>query len=1509
VSVQFIDRPPRIQPELPQGKVKIPVPPEREEGPASPVAHALLPLVTIIGYVVVSAAGQGRNLLLIIPMALSVVGSVAFSFISYHREKGAGEQKIRAYRQRLADLRREMVAAHDMQRIFYLYNYPDPDTILKIASGEEDSRSGTRLWERRPTDQDFGSIRLGLGTRPSTVIYEVDEAVNNSQDELALEAMRLAEVSRFVSDVPITIPLRPDPTQRDKQPKSEEGEEEAGEKKEVLPRHAIGIVGDNRATVSDFVRALAVHFTAFHSPIDTRLYVIGAPESRRRWEWAMWLPHTNTRSERYVGDQMCFDNSGVTAFWDALRDELDKRRLRLQDEEQAGDVTLPFLLVIVDKLDVDEQSPLWATETEAAASIIMQRGQELGAAIIFMVPEASKVPSECQAVIEVEPVGSEVAFRYAEVGLNSQRYIGAADTLDAVRAEKQFAYLIKDYAVRRSFGEDIATYIDLLELNNVSRMEELPILENWRRSRAPEHADWIRVPLGLGSGNKTRVLYMSQDHDGVHGMIAGTTGSGKSELLLTLIAGIALLYDPTIVNFALVDYKGGAAFEPFRELPHCVDIVTNLMGNAVDRMFIAIKAELDRRSKLLSDYNVKHIVEYRRKGYHLQNPFPHLFIIVDEFAEMVQENAEFKARFDSITRLGRAIGVSLILATQRPTGAVTDQMRANMKFKICLRVETPDDSRELLRRSDAAFLPSNLPGRAYIMIGNENPELMQVARAGGPYVVEEEATLEDVIWLDEVQQIVETAMEQGVVTLSGASDGGDGNPDGGATASDAGSPTTFTVQEIADAINGRPETMVDWVVGMTALLARRTGVPRQAKPWPDPLPERLPLNLPIDATYINTERATAERTLVLAPPVAGWLEGAGEWQPTNWREKPLQVDIGIVDNPYDSEQRLLTVDLTRGPLVLFGAPGWGKTTFLRTLMIALAARHSPAELQIYALDFGKGGLNVLKALPHLGASIDSTEDQRVERLLRMLGNMLENRRSRITQYGSLAAYNAENPDDVIPAVLVVIDNFGEFKENYEDKVPTLTSLVRDGRAFGIYFVITASQTSDVPTKLYNLFTERMSLKLPDPTEYSNIVGRGAPAFNDVAGRGVVNINRTPLEFQCAIPILRRADDESAFMDEGELYEDIAQAMSVAWTGVLPEPVEILPEVIFLRDMLTAHEAASDVIEPIIGLNDLDRKPTRINLTKLGPHFLIGGPPLSGKTVALRTWILSLAHSYSPHQVGLVLVDPKKALYAYGGEHSLADLPHVLQVVSEPRDVEELIGRLRAEFDDELAARLRTQSDAFRPEGQGRPAIVVIMDNYDDFSSMAGRNAASELGELARQYGSSGLHFVIGGSLAALRTRDELLKQAESPRYSLILQDAEAVRNMGGKVPYALMKAEYPPGRGFVVKSVRTALTQVAIPYDEYGGRVEEELDEWVEAIQAQHRRKKAAWRYQGPLEPLRGQEAAPAPVPTIGATVARVEVPKMEAHVQEEFIRQLKEMGIDPSEVLGTSGQADTTGD
>jgi len=1365
---EYMNRPPRIQPELPQGEVEVPKPPQAEKLGAQALFQIAVPLVTIFGYILVSSTGQGRSLVMIVPMALSVVVTSVLSVYNFLRIRRDEIAKRNAYKQRITELRRELVATHEQQRTFYNHNYPEPEVLLRIASGTDMNRTGSRLWERRTTDKDFGVVRLGMGARKSTVIYRM--SVDDEMSPLTRDAERLCKDSHYVTDVPISIPLRPIISA-----KEDDGDGAA--------RHSVGIAGKDRNLVSDFVRAMIVNLTAFHAPTDMRLFVVGAPSAKPQWDWARWLPHCNTsRNESSAGDQICFEQRKVRRLWDDLQTELERRQIRLADKD-SGDVTLPFLLIVVDALMPQAgDSPLGEVEAEAAVSILLQRGPELGAAIIFLVNDVAQVPSECKSVIEIEQTGNRANFRYAEVGLNSTRYTGVADALNAIPAEQEFARKLAPRAVRTTFGADLAMAVSQLELTGKEAVDELPILESWAESRKPENAEWLRVGIGLMPGNKIRELVFAADGDGVHGMIAGTTGSGKSELLLTLIVGMAIKYDPSVVNFVLVDYKGGAAFDPFYTLPHAVDIVTNLQGNAGVRTFTALRAELNRRSKLIADTNVKHIVHYRQKGLHItREPFPFLFVIVDEFAEMVKENPDFKAQLDSITRLGRALGVSLILATQRPAGAVTDQMRANMKFRICLRVETPEDSRELLRRSDAAFLPPNIPGRAYLQVGNENVELMQVARAGGPYTGRQVDASPPVVWLTR-QKATEASRPSGPLQEAPA--------------------------------------LSDVLVEMTHRFSEEyEEVKPQRKPWPNVLPTRLPLD--IDYLPGDTER---NPLLPINPAVIDWMDGEGSWNGVDWLDQAMRAPIGLIDNPIRAEQLKLTLDFTRGHGVIFGSSGWGKTTFLRTVITSLVATHSPDELHIYALDFGGRGLDVMEGLPHLGASILPSEEERVQRLLRRLTSVLEERKSVLSQAraDNLSTYNANNPSNVIPAILVVIDNFAEFRENYENQLDTLISLVRDSRAYGIHFLVTGEQPNSMPGKLYSLFTERMTLKLADSSEYSTIVGRGVSGIDEIAGRGFVAIDRTPLEFQTALPVSVTPEEEAEGMDDAKKLAYVVHAMSRSWKGARPQPIDILRPLIPLRSLLPPMGDGSPRIQTILGLEDLDLQPATFDLQQKGPHFVIVGPPLSGKTTTVRSWILSLAHSYSPQQVAMVLVDFQQRLFKYGGQRTLADLPHVLTTVSEAGQLNDVVTNLTVEYSPS------------RPEDLPRPKIFFIADNYDDFSIVIGPSgtakvtAYKDLGDLARKYGPEGLHFVLCGSMNIMRGMDDLMKQVLAPRYGLGLDPSEGPQALGGRVRSGNSTLEFPPGRGYVVKSGRISLVQVALPQDE--SNTEASLDQWVEEI-------------------------------------------------------------------------------
>jgi len=1366
---KLVNRPPRLQPELPVGEIDLPNPPT----PASTagrlgLATTFIPLFTILGYALVATRGSGSPLLML-PMAFVAIPSSAIGYANWRRIQRVERDKKERYAKVLENVRIQMQEAHNKQIVFYQHNYPSPDALLELVKN-----NSTRLWERRPADADFGAVRLGRGRLPSTVQLKppASETIDAPQ---WIDAFNLAENFAFVQDAAISLSLR--------------------------EQYAIGISHvergqpatstdpTQRQLVTHFGRALLAHLTVLHAPTDLRVFVAGSAKTQADWAWAGKLPHcASTSSKQQTSDQLCFSEGQASGFWNRIQLELERRQIRREaqtkqspDETGKPELITPLLVVFVDVSDTaGSKSLIEETAAESAIALLLTYGQQLGAAIIFMTPAASAIPSECSVVITLESNGTETFFRYAEVGQNTPRYEGLADQLDAARADRQFATKVETRAMRTLVGSELPSSLTLLELGTgTTRIEDLKIGENWRESRKPS-TRWPEVDIGMMAGRRIRrLVFETNEGDGVHGLIAGTTGSGKSELLLSLVLGLAIRYDPSIVNFVLVDYKGGTTFQPLVKLPHTVDLITNLQGRAGARAFIAIRAELNRRSKLLADARVTNIAAYHEQNLHAKHPLPHLFIIIDEFAEMIKDRAEFKTQLESIATTGRALGVHLILATQRPSGVVSGQIDANMKFRICLRVESAEDSRELLGRIDAQLLPKNIAGRAYVRVGGDI-NLIQVARVGGAYQGPQIQAQPLIVWLNRHKT-------SGVPSMA--------------------SPQTPVQETLADVLVRVMEQLAD----------DDKDVHRQPKPWPDPLPERLLLSS-------------------LNSAVGRWVEGQRTWGGVDWTTNDaLSTPVGLVDYPSQARQFPLIVDLSADHVVVFGTSGSGKTTFLRTLIMGLAAKHAPNELSIYILDFGGLGLNVFADLPHLGDLMTSADTERVQRLFRRLADVAEERKTLLSQaqVSTLKEYNASHPNNIQPGLLLVVDNFAELRDSFAEEVEALISLGRDGRRYGIHMVVCAEQISSLPSKVYGLFTGRLALKLAEATEYSAVVGRAVTDNVDIPGRGFVRSDTHPLEFQTALPMGRANGDEISMADELANLSELARQMGATWEAsqggaqngqaMRPEKIATLRPVIPL-DTLFAEQPPLSGTQTVIGLFDQNLRPFVFDLKARGPHFTVIGPPLSGKTTALRTMILAFASLYSAQQIKLVLVDFQRRLFNYGGHYRLDHLPHVLTrpgKLDEPGGVSEV-----AELEQVIIA-LQTEFAERRAVGKQGVPVVIVIDNYDDVGAVlsANRPLAVRMGEMARQYGTEGLHFVVAGSTTMLRG-DEFMRQVSAPRYGLGLDASDSVIGLGGRMRMSVTVPELPPGRGYLVKSGKVDLIQMATPQLPTN-TMEDSLDHWV----------------------------------------------------------------------------------
>jgi len=625
-------------------------------------------------------------------------------------------------------------------------------------------------------------------------------------------------------------------------------------------------------------------------------------------------------------------------------------------------------------------------------------------------------------------------------------------------------------------------------------------------------------------------------------------------------------------------------------------------------------------------------------------------------------------------------------------------------------------------------------------------------------------------------------------------------------------------------------------------------VVKQDKPWPDPLPVLLPLN----AEYINSsmkrmpkatdafadapvdEEESVEDVVEYNPllPINKaldvWLKGGDRWQPVDW-EAPttLSAQMGLIDDPYHARQLPLNIDLKSGSVLLFGASGKGKTGFLRTLATTLATTHSPDVLWMYALDFGGGGLTPLLDLPHMGAIIGSEEGERVERLINTLKEWQRGRGEKFSG-DSLTIYNKAHPNDAQPAILVMIDNFAEFRSSYEELIPDLMALIREGLSKGIYFAVTSDQLATIPGRLMSLFNQRLTLKIAEPSDYVGIVGRVPADLDDIPGRGYINVEKTVLECQIALPVAVEVKNaEGEFMDISGQIAYLSGLLKAAWAGKLPKTVLRLESIIPLEGIVPL--ASDRRIEVMLGKERRDLTYLTLNLKEQGPHFLIQGSPFSGRTTTLRAFILSIAAKYSPERAAFILIDAQRRLFQYGEqeERTLTRIPHVRLAISEQNR-------------DQMDVMMESLKQTYAHRDPTLPEIFIFIDNYDDFADLMDRKTLPDFANLARRYGAEGLHVVIASGASS---SDELFKVVTRSKYGLAL-DAES----GGKAPFNLTamnkigKLELPVGRGFLISTGRFQMLQVSTPYpiedaneiedlQELQERAAVQLDGWVERIE------------------------------------------------------------------------------
>ncbi|MFO7171886.1 MAG: type VII secretion protein EssC [Bacillota bacterium] len=1327
-------RSPRLHPELPQGEVEIPGPPSRPPAFHLSLASILLYLLPgLLGTLLVSAlirrhTGQSAPYALYsLPMmAIAALVQVGTYFYQKHRHQQALIAREQRYLALLQECRQELERQRVQQQHALREMNPTPGECLARAE-----RRDPRLWERSSQDADCLSLRLGVGEVPFAVTVKPPRSDPTADpDPLLRQAQELAAEFARVTGAPICLPLR-----------------ELG---------VAGIVGP-RPEVVKAARALTMQIATHHGPDEVQLVVLFPAAEAEEWLWLRWLPHvwSPDRRQRYLA----MDPDGAEPILSGLYDLLARRRLEAvgQPGSSPRDTPLPLFVFLLADPRLAEGDPI--------LPLLLREGPALGAHTIFLAERRELLPKECRGIAEVGPGAGNLILTAPSPG----QIPFAPDEASREAAERLARALAPLRPHRMAAAAEIPDRVTLLDVLDLRRVEELDVLARWR-SATPHRS--LAVPIGRRAGGELLVLDLHERGYGPHGLVAGATGSGKSELLQTLVASLAVHFHPHDLAFVMVDYKGGGMAGAFRDLPHVVGTLTNLDGGLARRALAALKAELRRRQRLLAEAGVDHIDKYiraRREGRPLP-PLPHLVILVDEFAELKAEQPEFMRELVSAVRVGRSLGVHLILATQKPAGVVDEQIWSNTRFRICLRVERPQDSQEVLKSPLAATITGS--GRAYFQVGNnERFELFQSGWAGAPYRPE----------------------------------AGDGEPEAALTIAEVALdgtrvPLWPAAREAPAPESG--ETQLQALVAHLAAAARAAGIAPLPGPWLPPLPEAVPLDR-------------------LGPREGGW-DGQG-WTPAGRWLEPV---VGLMDWPEEQRQGPLRIPLGReGHLAVFGAPGMGKTTFLQTLVTSLALDHSPGELQVYLLDASGRGLSLLRGLPHVGAVVRGDETERLERLFRLLLGEMEARKARLAEAGAgtLAAYRQAGGE--LPAILLVVDDLPALASNYPEGEERLAVIAREGASLGLHLVVTAHTPSVLRSRIGNNITQAVTLRLADRMEYAGAVGRTdglEPA--PVPGRGLVK-GKPPLEFQTALPVEGSTDWERA-----ERMKALFQTLDRAWQGPRPRPVRTLPEVIPLSEVLPLEpewsgEPELETAVPL-GLEVDSLEPFRVDLRE-GPHFCISGPPESGKTSLLQAWVVALAHRLPPDWLHLWLVD-----LGEGSLEALQALPHVREAVATAEELDAALQTLADLVQERRRGGVPPASPAALGPGAVQPAVqplvVVAVDDFQvcrDAISPATRDRWEQL--LRRERGA-GLHFLLAGSSTAFQQGyDGLGKAVRELQTGFALGSTEhsdlAPFNL--RLPPAEAGRLLPPGLGYYVRrsrfrKVKVATAQVGDP----------PLGGWVEAL-------------------------------------------------------------------------------
>ncbi|MCU7557222.1 type VII secretion protein EssC [Macrococcus capreoli] len=1046
-------RKPRIIHREPTDKVVIEKVPAKPGRSTSGLWRMIIPPLVMIILTVIVFMFRPTGIYIIMMIGMSIV-TIIMSISQYIADKNKFRndsiERERAYKQYLVDKTRQLYVLANAQRMALKYHFPDMNKIKEIIS-----EYSVRIFEKTRKHHDFLHYQIGTGEIASSfdIEYRKDDFVKEI-DPLVEQANQLHDLYATIDDVPVTISLMEGP---------------------------IGYIG-NRHYIFKHIEHMVLEIATFHSYHDVQFLFCMKTHEYETLSSMRWLKHCHINAihtRGLVHDKRTRDQV-LTSFYSIIKD-------RMQQQREQGRESIQFLphyiMVISDMTLLSDHVILEYVNMDLTV---------YGISLIFVDDVYETLPEHVVTVIDMKTEShAELLIHNEELVRQTIRPAIVEDTINKEYLYRKLANINHVESLKNTIPETIS----FMQLYKTKYTKDLNIQQRWETNQTYKT---MAVPIGVRGKDDIVHLNLHEKAHGPHGLVAGTTGSGKSEIIQSYILSLAVNFHPHEVAFLLIDYKGGGMANLFKDLPHLVGTITNLDGASSMRALTSIKAELKKRQRLFNENEVNHINQYHKlleDGKQLE-PMPHLFLISDEFAELKQEQPDFMKELVSTARIGRSLGIHLILATQKPSGVVNDQIWSNSKFKLALKVQDKQDSNEILKTPDAADI--TLPGRAYLQVGNnEIYELFQSAWSGANYAPDDsgktidktlyeinhygqyENVTQDLSGLEEVK-VVETKTELEAVIEE--------------------------VKEVHEAMR----------------------IEKVPSPWLPPLPEVI-----------------YQSDLVETDFKALWSS----------ERKPVEILFGFKDVPEEQMQGVLIQHVQEtGHIALIGSPGYGRTTFLHNVITYLARHHQPDQVHMYLFDFGTNGLMPMVDFPHVADYFTIDQQEKITKVIRILGEVLHERKQILSKHRVVSINDYEKSSkNIIPNILIFIDNYDGIKETpiQEAFENLLTKITREGLALNMHLISTATRANALKMQILTNIKTKLALHLFDKSELSNVLGTMKIETSEIIGRTIINdTNKT--YFQIPLP----------YQNIATLNENIKEEVSNMhnnWHNNLPNKVPMMPE--------------------------------------------------------------------------------------------------------------------------------------------------------------------------------------------------------------------------------------------------------------------------------------------------------------------------------------------------------------